>query len=1195
MTYTPSADRILPSPSELHVRIKNTSAIPLRAAYLHGPYTLHVSAYPSTFNPNKKLENVKKYGMPEFEPNLKAGGNWTANLRVPEDIRESGDRTRHHDDKVPSTVTWIIEIASQILFSNTASVHYELLVGRDERSLDVGFAAIASKGHGEPGHIEDFQQRTLSDSSTRQGLPKGVYSRAVELVVEDTAALWDKPALPKWKGEATNVLGEKDVPERKQKRKKIHLVVLTHGLHSNVGADMLYMKESIDATAKQARRQGRVRRSSKKNGGKDEKTDHSRKEKDPDHPHNHQPVAPANLAGGQEELENEEDEEDSDDEQVVVRGFSGNAVRTERGIQYLGKRLAKFVLTMTYPSQPHLPPSKSLTRKFTGGLSKSNSTNSRYGEPNAAGTVPGDDGRKAEDLPWVITSISFIGHSLGGLVQTYAIAYIHKHSPDFFTRITPINFVTMASPMLGLSNENPLYVKFALDFGLVGRTGQDLGLTWRAPTLARTGWSAVISGLGVGGNKEEHEKQPDPRSKPLLRILPTGPAHEVLKMFRNRTLYSNVVNDGIVPLRTSCLLFLDWRGLEKVEGARRENGLITTMASFGWAELTGANSNSHRPNTARLQDEMDTPNDSGDEKGPRSDVPQPSRSATKNDNGKKSLDQQEPAPHQFLNPHQAEQSGTGDPAMKGSSPKQGNILLNPINDIINIFRPSSSKTPKVSKKYTRSIQRAQTIKPDGGHSTNSDNDDHHSPTTSTKRPLASRGDTFGADYSQSVPPPKTSVFEAAGDLISPPLPPESWFIDPSKRARTIFHDRVYHPSDIPPPPARRPRFGRSFSSSESVGGSTHSSRHPTIYDKSTGNDGGMTADFATGMKVEEKIARAYHRDLSWRKVLVRLEPDAHNNMVVRRMFANAYGWDVIKHLCDTHFSDNAATSRPDAQESNQENAKPEHEPVGDTGSQINEQHDDADDEHEKDKDGSDELATQASKSSTKRPDLNRTNSEKREASDALTSLDTQSTGISHLASQQNAPASPHVPRRASLLREDSALWTDAVFDDTEPDSDDEALAAAAAQSQRKEGAEVPADVFEKIRRYWNGTAGEDRQDAASPSHAFNTSQQARPRPTPRRSQTHSHIHNPPPPNSFPADPSSSPVSKRYRGDSQSSEGRHANASTSVLGLNMGLQKPAQAVLATSPPLSPGLRRDEAGRRRGESMGELDGASGLMDR
>ncbi|KAI5305322.1 amidophosphoribosyltransferase, partial [Ascosphaera pollenicola] len=57
----------------------------------------------------------------------------------------------------------------------------------------------------------------------------------------------------------------------------------------------------------------------------------------------------------------------------------------------------------------------------------------------------------------------------------------------------------------------------------------------------------------------------------------------------------------------------------------------------------------------------------------------------------------------------------------------------------------------------------------------------------------------------------------------------------------------------------------------------------------------------SGMEVEEKIARAYHNKLSWRKVLVRLEPDAHNNIVVRRMFANAYGWPVVAHLVEHHF------------------------------------------------------------------------------------------------------------------------------------------------------------------------------------------------------------------------------------------------------------------------------------------------------
>jgi len=161
-------------------------------------------------------------------------------------------------------VTWIVEISSQILFSNTASVHYELLVGRDERSLEVGFAAIAGKGHGEPGQIHDFQQRASADAGARSNLPKGVYSRAIELVMEDTTRLWDKPKLPKWADEKVNAMGDADAPKRRKKQKKIHLVVLTHGMHSNVGADMLYLKESIDATAKQARADARKRKSAQK-------------------------------------------------------------------------------------------------------------------------------------------------------------------------------------------------------------------------------------------------------------------------------------------------------------------------------------------------------------------------------------------------------------------------------------------------------------------------------------------------------------------------------------------------------------------------------------------------------------------------------------------------------------------------------------------------------------------------------------------------------------------------------------------------------------------------------------------------------------------------------------------------------------------------------------------------------------------
>lgn len=88
------------------------------------------------------------------------------------------------------------------------------------------------------------------------------------------------------------------------------------------------------------------------------------------------------------------------------------------------------------------------------------------------------------------------------------------------------------------------------------------------------------------------------------------------------------------------------------------------------------------------------------------------------------------------------------------------------------------------------------------------------------------------------------------------------------------------------------------------------------------------------MPVEEKIARAYHRDLSWRKVLVRLSPDAHNNIVVRRMFANAHGWPVIKHLVDTHFADTVAALTADSKEQNVERARPMSENANAAGDEV---------------------------------------------------------------------------------------------------------------------------------------------------------------------------------------------------------------------------------------------------------------------
>ena len=954
LTYTPSLDRILPAPSHLHVKIRNSSAIPLRAAYLHGPYTLYTACYPSTFDPNHGDRSEEEDGAPSFEPNLKAGGSWISKLTVPERIRDTESKgyvAQQEGGSAPS-FTWIIDISAQVIFSASAAVGFELLVSRDEKSLELGFSSMTGQAAATPGQLEDHQQSKRHHGGAQ---PKGVYSHAVKLIVDDTASLWNKPPMPEWDDGKENrpsttglvrggaAAGKVDLGEigseedksaeqqKPRKRRKVHLVVLTHGLHSNLGADMLYLKESIDLEAKKAREDRRRKRQDAKAGGRGHERDssHGGAEQDQARRFSTRTDKPG-------ETDQDADEDDDDDEEVIVRGYPGNATRTEKGVQYLGKRLAKWILSMTYPDQPFLPAKKTLRKRLSRVFSGDGTTNSKMGTPeHKNSSIYKPSGKKPADPAYKITSISFIGHSLGGLTQTYAIAYIHKHSPHFFDDIRPINFVAMAVPFLGLSNENPIYVKFALDFGLVGRTGQDLGLAWKSSTALRGGWDSMIAGVG---NDRQRAPQPDPGSKPLLRILPTGHTHHVLKMFRNRTVYSNVVNDGIVPLRTSCLLFLDWSGLGRVEKARRENGLIGGLAGWGWAELTGANASSRHLKAEADSDAWSQSNVSGDDAPSRSrsrsrqssSVPPPEEVAVK-DEIPLPDDQQSPNPNQFFDQKHLPDEPTSSSKADAIAPDQQS---NPLQGFLSFFRPTTSKKPsQKSPKQTRIYKRSQTVKTDTD-ATSSNSSESQPTSAAARRPGPVRGQSILEDPNNVFAPPKTTIFESAGDLLNPPLPTTQFIVDPKTRPRTIFHDRVYHPGDIPPPPAKRPsRMARTLSSDSRTNSTSRPTSMPGDQNSQPSQPQQQQND-TSGMKVEEKIARAYHHDLSWRKVLVRLEPDAHNNMVVRRMFANAYGWPVVKHLVDTHFADTYETVTADKAEPTSERAKPPNQGVGAHGEET---------------------------------------------------------------------------------------------------------------------------------------------------------------------------------------------------------------------------------------------------------------------
>lgn len=972
VTYIPSQDRILPSPEKLFLRIRNTSALVLRGAFVHGPYTLSVAAFPKTFNPNEKFQNPHRYGVPEFEPMVKASSYWECELVVPDTIRqEAGVGSSGQFGKGPEhdgeSVSWVVEVASQVIFSASAAVGFEVILARDKKSLDLSSAASVPR-RAAPGKVSDHQptagakhgrrhpdhQRpNLHLHTTGQHQPKGVYSSAVRLKVEDTGTLWNKPSLPQWEdgkspqtaipadefckqcaNKTESASTDRDATRRKQK--KVHLVVLSHGLHSNLGSDMLFMKESIDAAVKKAQADAKLRRRRERAEKEEESTRGKSSEETEGEGQPASERSPADEVNEAEKdtsrlednegkkSEEEETDDDEDDEQVIVRGFSGNATRTERGIKYLGKRLARYILSMTYPDQPYLPPSSkaSWASLWTEGATPPSKKTS---EGEATGNALVDNIVR----PFKITSISFIGHSLGGLIQTYAIAYCQKHSPEIFNLITPINFITLATPFLGLGNENPLYIKFALDSGLVGRTGQDLGLTWRAPTLARSGFDALMSNLGEMAQKkvkgDEH-----PESKPLLRILPTGPAHVALKKFRNRTVYSNVVNDGIVPLRTSCLLFLDWQGIGRVDKARRDAGLVGTAISLGWAELTGANHlTTRRAQLPPAEEEQDSGATTPSQENSRV-VPQPPQDAVLEDDRQSLMAVSVHTPYQGGSEHGEGNSGTGaiggffsnlfrssDESKSPSSPRAKSPAPS----------PTTPKSPSLgpSSKQSQIYRRSQTIKSESSASVSS---------SSQSRVTSGSEYDEGSEAGLSAPP-RTTLFESAHDLINPVIPDLPYLLDPAKRSRTIFHDRVYHPEDIPQPPVKRRgtsglmRKRPTPNSKPDASGTTtpaspqstaQGAQSPKPLARSESSDRGEGDASIT--RVEEKIARAYHADLSWRKVLVKLEPDAHNNIIVRRMFANAFGWPVVHHLVDAHFSDSAAARIPDAKEASAERAPP---------------------------------------------------------------------------------------------------------------------------------------------------------------------------------------------------------------------------------------------------------------------------------
>lgn len=146
----------------------------------------------------------------------------------------------------------------------------------------------------------------------------------------------------------------------------------------------------------------------------------------------------------------------------------------------------------------------------------------------------------------LVSKISLIGHSLGGLINVFSAGYLYSVTNGaFFNYVQPIHFITIATPWLG-STDLSWYIKVGLKFGVVGQTGKDLALIDRSKEEQENARGAV--------EEETYEEEP------LLLALaqPTSPSHTAVSKFHNRTLYANVANDLVVSFRTSSLYFHDY-------------------------------------------------------------------------------------------------------------------------------------------------------------------------------------------------------------------------------------------------------------------------------------------------------------------------------------------------------------------------------------------------------------------------------------------------------------------------------------------------------------------------------------------------------------------------------------------------------------------------------------------------------------
>lgn len=623
------------------LRVRNHENNLFRPIYITGPFSLYIDVTPHNYSHLADFKEVIQY-----DDDVKPGQSFKAKLYLSESSRI--DCTNWYG--------WTVDVVSQLTLATAFHIAFRFGLAYDYDTLR------RYKGTEVASHQTSLNKCQVTKFNTHD--------------------LWN--AAP-------------SVPENPS-----HLVMITHGIFSNIGADMLYLRDQILKTS-------------------------------------------------------------SPESNVIVRGFDGNVGKSDHGIRYLGKRVAEYTMQVCKESR------------------------------------------------YEIDRISFVGHSLGGPVQAYAITYIVNKDPKFFDKIKPQNFIIMASPMLGIT-EFPKFVSMALDVGLLGRTGRDLMLRHKFPSLIN--------------KSEDAESHRSLTSKPVMeQIMTSKSAHKVFAQFSNRTLYANAINDGIVPLRTSALLYLDWKSLGNIKEQKEKY-------------------------EHRTQDVIQHDENSAD------------KSSSNSNNNVENLHVKGSTIAE--NPHREMNSSDGKPTLKLRTTSTS------------IFQEASQKQRrKKLRKYIRTQTTGSPIINDAKGDDPFARTEIATPDSdASKLEQSENSQDSNDDLSMNIPPVASTILAAANVLISPE-PNQEFLSTPSSRFPAIFHDRMYSYKDLPP-------------------------QHYISVEKVANPIKKML--FKKKRALQESIARSWHRDMDWRKVLVTLRPDAHNNIAVRRKYVNAWGWEVVDHMVNNHFA-----------------------------------------------------------------------------------------------------------------------------------------------------------------------------------------------------------------------------------------------------------------------------------------------------